>query len=224
MQSPVSAEDLMQKANELAGLTLAELAHKLQRPVPDDFSHDKGWGGMLLEHALGASAGSRPEPDFPHLGIEMKSLPISAQGTPIETTFVCVAPMTQLTGQTWQTSALRNKLAQVLWVPILAEKSLSPAQRQIGSPFLWKASQAQEQALQKDWEELMELLALGQISQINAHLGEYLQLRPKAAHGKVTTEVIGAKGQKVQAQPKGFYLRTNFTQWVLNDHFAPNLF
>lgn len=222
MHPPESSSILMQRATQLAGLTLAELAEQLNVEVPKDFSKDKGWGGMLLEQALGATAGSRPEPDFPHLGIEMKSLPISAQGTPQETTFVCVAPLTELAGQTWQTSAFRRKLAHVLWVPILAEKTLSPSERQIGTPFLWRATQAQEQALQKDWEELMELLALGQISQVNAHLGEYLQLRPKAAHGRVTTQAIGDQGEKILAQPKGFYLRTSFTQWILNEHFAPN--
>lgn len=222
MTSPTSIHELLTRAIDLAGLTLAELANELQHPIPEDFSRDKGWSGILLEQALGATAGSRPEPDFPHLGVEMKTLPISAQGVPLETTFVCVAPMVNLAGESWETSAFRKKLAQVLWVPLLAERSMSPAERQIGTPFLWQATPAQENALKQDWEELMELLALGQIHKINAHMGEYLQLRPKAAHGQITTDVIGSKGQTIQAQPKGFYLRTQFTKWVLNQQFAPN--
>lgn len=221
MQPPATLSELSDRASQLAGLTLAELALQLGAPVPKDFSRDKGWGGVLLEQALGATAGSRPEPDFPQLGVEMKSLPISSSGAPLETTFVCVAPMKNMAGESWPTSALKKKLTHVLWVPILADKPLTPAQRQIGTPFLWQATPAQEQALRKDWEEHMELLALGQIEQVNAHLGEYLQLRPKAAHGRVKTEFIGEAGNKTQAQPKGFYLRTRFTQWILNEQFAP---
>ncbi|GGA71155.1 DNA mismatch repair protein MutH [Neiella marina] len=222
MPTPTSIAQLAASAHELAGLTFADLAQQLQQPVPADFSRHKGWGGMLIELALGASAGSKPEPDFPHLGVELKTLPISATGQPLETTFVCVAPMTDASQQTWQNSALRKKLAHVLWVPVLAEKALSPAQRQIGSPFLWRPSQAQEQALQQDWQELTDLLALGQVQQISAHLGEYLQLRPKAANGKIRTQAIGEHGQTVMAQPKGFYLRTCFTSWILRQQFAPN--
>ena len=220
MLPPKTIAELQIRAIELSGLTLFELAQQLGQPVPGDFSRHKGWGGMLIEMALGASAGSKPEPDFPQLGIELKTLPISRSGQPLETTFVCVAPLLNLTGLTWQESALKLKLNHVLWVPVLAEKDLSPAQRQIGSPFLWKPSIKQETALKKDWEELTELIALGQIQDVNAHIGEYLQLRPKAAHGKVTTEALGPEGKKIKAQPKGFYLRTQFTQWLLLEQFA----
>ena len=50
---------------------------------------------MLLETALGATAGSKAEQDFSHLGIELKTLPINAEGFPLETTFVSLAPLVQ---------------------------------------------------------------------------------------------------------------------------------
>ena len=38
---------------------------------------------MLLERALGATAeGSKAEQDFSHLGVELKTLPINAEGYP----------------------------------------------------------------------------------------------------------------------------------------------
>ena len=218
-QPPKSIAELLERVQNIAGMTLEDLANELNVEVPQDFSKNKGWGGMLLELALGATAGSKPEPDFPHLGIEMKTLPISAKGEPLETTFVCVAPMSKATGETWQTSVLRKKMAHVLWVPILAEPTLSPAERQIGSAFLWQASAAQEAVLQKDWEELMELLTLGEFKKINARLGDYLQLRPKAAHGSVKTGAIGANGKIIKTQPKGFYLRKSFTKWIIMERF-----
>ncbi|MBW8191764.1 DNA mismatch repair endonuclease MutH [Neiella marina] len=221
MQAPESIDQLSARAQAIAGLSLAELADQFDQPVPADFSRHKGWGGMLIELALGATAGSKPEPDFPELGVELKTLPISSTGQPLETTFVCVAPMLDASRQQWHTSSFRKKVAHVLWVPVLADKGMSPAQRQIGSPFLWQLSGEQEQVLKRDWQELTDLLALGQISQINAHFGEYLQLRPKAANGSVRTQAFGEHGELIQTQPKGFYLRTSFTSWILRQQFAP---
>ncbi len=45
-----------------------------------------------------------------------------------------------------------------------------------------------------DWEELMDLIVLGEVERITARHGEVLQLRPKAANSKALTEAIGAHG------------------------------
>ncbi len=86
-----SEEELLEKANWLAGFTLGEIAHQLNIDVPLDLRRDKGWVGQLIETALGAKAGSKPEQDFAHLGIELKTIPINHKGFPLETTFVSLA-------------------------------------------------------------------------------------------------------------------------------------
>jgi DNA mismatch repair protein MutH len=112
MDIPSSENTLMQRAQNLAGLTLGEIAHQVDIEVPKDLTRNKGWIGLLLEHVLGASAGSRPEPDFPHLGIELKSLPINEQAKPLETTFVSVAPLTGLVGVNWHNCYVRKKTSK----------------------------------------------------------------------------------------------------------------
>ncbi len=47
-----------------------------------------------------------------------------------------------------------------------------------------------------DWEELMDLIVLGEVERITARHGEVLQLRPKAANSKALTEAIGAHGRR----------------------------
>ncbi|MGR5543468.1 DNA mismatch repair endonuclease MutH, partial [Vibrio campbellii] len=47
-----------------------------------------------------------------------------------------------------------------------------------------------------------------------------LQLRPKAANGKALTEAYGSSGKIIKTRPRGFYLRTQFTASILNDHYA----
>lgn len=219
---PASQAELLQRAEQLAGSSLDELAAQAGLRLPQDLRRAKGWVGQLLEWHLGASAGSKPEQDFPELGIELKTLPIDRQGRPLESTFVCVAPLTGITGLDWVHSNVRNKLGCVLWVPVLAERTLPLAERRLGTPFLWIPSAQEEQLLRQDWEELMELIAGGQIEHISAHHGQVLQLRPKAANGRILTTAIGAEGQLIQTRPRGFYLRPRFTAALLASTFGLN--
>ncbi|MFH0351222.1 MAG: hypothetical protein ACHBMF_04755 [Chromatiales bacterium] len=50
--------------------------------------------------------------------------------------------------------------------------------------------------------------------------GTYLQIRPKAAHGRARTEGIGGSGNVVQTLPRGFYLCAVFTEEILRTHYA----
>jgi DNA mismatch repair protein MutH len=209
----------MQRVNDIAGLTLGELATIYKFKTPDHLLKEKGWPGQLLEYVLGASAGSKPLPDFEKLNIELKSLPIGYNGKPLETTYVTVVPLTDLTGLTWQNSTVKKKLNHVLWLPVLAERELQPIDRIIGSGFLWQPDVEQEALLRRDWEEQMELIAIGQIEKISGHLGQVLQIRPKAANSKVLTDVIGPSGSLTQTLPRGFYLKTQFTHGILKGQF-----
>ncbi len=80
---------------------------------------------MLLESVAGGKCGSKPEQDFAALGVELKTIPIDRLGKPLETTFVCVAPLTGNTGVTWKTSHVRHKLKRVLWVPVEGERQIA---------------------------------------------------------------------------------------------------
>ena len=212
---PKTTEELLSRAQAIAGLSFGELAAQLSIPVPPDLKRDKGWVGMLLETALGATAGSKAEQDFRHLGIELKTIPINAQGYPLETTFVSLAPLTQNSGVNWQNSHVRHKLSRVLWIPIEGSRSIPLAERRIGTPILWQPSEQQERQLQRDWEELMDYIVLGQLDKINARLGEVLQLRPKGANSKSLTKGIGKHGEIIDTLPLGFYLRKAFTHEIL---------
>lgn len=217
---PDSIGELRQRAEQLAGLTLGELAEYARVKVPCNFKRQKGWTGQLLELALGAQAGAKAEQDFPALGVELKTIPIDAIGKPLETTYVCFAPLTAIAGIEWSQSNVKNKLNSVLWVPIDGRREIPPGERVIATPFLWSPTSHQEQCLRQDWEELMSMIALGEIERITARHGQYLQLRPKAANGSALTDAIGKDGQRVKTRPRGFYLRKEFTQQILADYFA----
>ncbi len=216
---PKSEQELMHRAQQLAGLSFADVAHELNVAVPNNFKRNKGWTGQLIERYLGANAGSKPQQDFVELGIELKTLPLNYKLQPIETTYVCYAPIKNQIGVTWETSSVRNKLQKVLWIPIQGERDIPPAHRMIGSPILWQPNAQQSALLQQDWEELMEAIALGKIESITARMGQVLQLRPKAADGSALTQAIGTDGTTVLTRPRGFYLRKEFTQKILENAF-----
>ncbi|MDG2947005.1 DNA mismatch repair endonuclease MutH [Bisgaard Taxon 10/6] len=218
--SPSSETELLNRAKSIAGLTLGELATELNLSVPPNLKRNKGWVGQLLEMALGAKAGSKPEQDFSHLGIELKTIPIDAQGYPLETTFVSLAPLVQNSGVNWAHSHVKHKLSKVLWIPVQGERRIPLAERYIGAPVLWQPDAEQENRLRRDWEELMDYIVLGKVHQINATLGEVLQLRPKGANNKARTQGIGRKGEVIETLPLGFYLRKEFTAEILQNYFV----
>ena len=209
---PKTQDELMQRCQMLAGKTLAQIAGKLGLSVPENLKRHKGWVGNLLEAYLGADAGNQAEPDFMGLGIEMKTLPLNALGQPKESTYVCTVSMQQTGELVWQDSWVRRKLAHVLWVPVEADPDIPLADRYVGNALLWQATTQQEAILQADWQELMDRVVLGEQADITAKEGEYLQIRPKAAHSRVLAKGVSAQGDSELINPKGFYLRTVFTR------------
>ena len=210
---------LKQRAQALAGKTLGQLAEELNENVPNDLLRAKGWVGQLLEKSLGATAGNRDIPDFPDLGIELKTLPINEKGKPQESTYLCHVTLPLEEVDFFQSRAW-SKLANVLWVPIQTHPNQPISERIIGTPLFWSPSKAITRILKTDWDELTERMRLGYYENLSAHQGTYLQLRPKAANSKVLIQVINHMGQAISIVPRGFYLRVDLTQHILSHYYA----
>lgn len=219
-QTYATQQELLEKAQSLSGFTLGELAEKYQSELPSHLLREKGRIGQFFEYLLEATSGSLAQPDFVELGVELKTLPIDSSGRPLESTYVSVVPLKDLQGLHWHNSVVRHKLLKVLWIPILAERTIPIEQRQVAMPFIWQPSAQQESLLRKDFEDTIETVALGQIEQIDARFGEVMQVRPKAANSKALTEAIGPEGETIQTLPRGFYLRPSFTRRILETNFS----
>lgn len=218
--APKNQADLLARSQRIAGLNLGDLAQMAQLTIPANLQYHKGWPGMLIEKWLGATAGSKPQQDFPELGIELKTIPINEFYRPLETTYVCYAPLTNLSGVSWQTSNVKNKLQRVLWVPVEGSREIPLAKRRVATAFFWQPNQEEDAVLQRDWEELTEMITLGKVEQITARLGQALHIRPKAASGQILTDAIGNDGEKIRTRPRGFYLRKSFTEQILHRQFT----
>jgi DNA mismatch repair protein MutH len=217
---PQSLAQLRTRAQELADLTLGELANFLGAQLPESLIHHKGFIGQCLEAALGADAGSDNVPDFTQLGVELKTLPVGPHLRPQESTYISTVPLHQLQGLSWENSAVKAKLSHVLWVPILSLPKAALSERRILSPFLWQPSPEQEHILQTDFDELIDLISMGNLNQITASLGTYLHIRPKAAHARSLTAHTNENGAPAQTLPRGFYLRSHFTGSLISNFYS----
>ncbi len=215
---PRDEAELRARMDALAGRTLGELAEQLQIKSPADLRKNKGWVGQLLERALGATAGSHAEPDFPALGIELKSIPVDRMGRPCESTFVASLDLAK-PDRSWENSAVRKKLARVAWVVVEADPAIALAGRRCGSALLWSPSPEELARLRHDYEEIVELIDEGFLARITGHRGVVLQLRPKGRNAADLRSALDEDGASVRAAPRAFYLRTAFTESILRRHF-----
>ena len=218
LPAPRDEAELRARLTALGGRSLKELADRAGLETPPDLRRDKGWVGTLLERTLGATAGSRAEPDFPTLGIELKSLPIDAAGRPVESTFVASLDLAERDLR-WEISPVRKKLARVAWVVVEAAKEIPPAQRRVGAALLWSPSEEEFIELRRDYEEIVELVEEGFLEQITGHRGTALQLRPKGRNAADLRSALDEEGGAVRAAPRAFYLRPRFTESILRRHF-----
>jgi len=215
---PRDEAELRERMGRLAGRTLGEIAGALRLAVPADLKRSKGWVGQLLERALGATAASRAEPDFPALGIELKSLPIDRRGHPRESTFVASLDLAE-PDQRWEVSPVRKKLARVAWVIVEADDAIPLGERRCGGALVWSPTPEEEALLRRDYEEIVELIAEGFMERVTGHRGVSLQLRPKGRNAADRRAALDEDGGATMAAPRAFYLRTSFTESILRRHF-----
>ena len=216
---PKSQEELLSRVQTISGKTLGELAQTMGMPLPPSMLRGKGFAGALLERCLGADAASRAEPDFRELGIELKSIPVRRNGSPLESTFVCTIDLNDIAEVEFSASRMAKKMSKVLWIPILAEREIPIAERIVGQGFFWRASEEQLSILKQDWEELAGRIGMGQIDSIDARLGTALQIRPKAAKSASRRLMVGPNGIRSRQMPRGFYLRASFTAMILRSAY-----
>jgi DNA mismatch repair protein MutH len=210
---PRDIRELLLRAEALEGRALDELEGALASEASEPGRSRKGKTGALLERVLGAVGGSFKGPDFPALGVELKTIPVDRFGRARESTFVCSLSLRDAEQLDFEASPLFAKLHKVLWIPIV----ISAGQHRIGRPLLWQPTPAQESVLRGDYDELVGMIAIGKIECLTARFGRWLQVRPKGAHGRVRTRAVNEDGEPLWTMPRGFYLRARFTTALLRE-------
>jgi len=218
--SPATIEVLLERARRLAGLSIAALGKRVGHRVPTTLRWNKGFVGACVERALGAKQKSAPEPDFPHLGVELKTIPVRPDGRPTESTHVCVCALDGSERPTFRESLVYRKLARVLFVPVEDRDDTPLAERRLGMPWLWVMGPDEEAVLARDWADIMGRIRAGEVDAVTGRDGEALQIRTKAQTAAETTAAVGDEGWLVDVRPRAWYLRPSFTGALLRRAFA----
>ena len=212
-------ERLLAHARALLGVTLAELADGLGLPVPAGRVRTKGWSGQIIERELGAGAGTGRGQDFAKLGIELKTVPVDRDLVPRESTAVCQIDPIVIAGESWETSYLRQKLSQVLWVGLEVPSrvgSRSVGDRRVVAVRLWTPSPEEQDLLRADFELFVRgYFRRGRGAAITGHQGQVLQVRPKGRNAADRRRAFGPAGEPVEIGKCGFYLRPAFVARIL---------
>ncbi len=210
MRPPRDKNELMSRARALEGKALEQLVTLTLPGV-----HTKGKVGEAMERALGAT-GTGATLDFPELGVELKTIPVNTAGKPRESTFVCAVQLADADRAEWETSWACRKLACVLWMPIVDHGD----RKTIGRALLWSPTREQACILHADFDEIFGAIAIGGIEGVTAHLGRFMQLRPKAADSHARALSVGPDDSLIATVPRGLYLRARFTGAILADPSA----
>lgn len=214
-QIPKNETELLTRCKALAGMSFAQLASLLSLNLPYHSLQRKGWLGQAVELVLGASAGQQALPDFISLGIELKTVPVSGECEPIESTYISRVQLKPVVPEYWHTSSCYQKLRRVLWLPVEGDRDIPYAERRIGMGFIWSPDSKDLAVLEEDWTMLTNLIQQGQIAKIDARIGTYLQIRPKAHDGSALCDALGEDGEIIKTLPRGFYLRRQFVSQIL---------
>ncbi len=213
--APPDADALLAQARCLDGLTIGAIAAELGVTPPPTPTSGKGWVGELMELALGADAGNEATPDFRHLGIELKTIPLRADGSPAESTWVTRVPLDLRNASLpFEASTVGIKLAHVLWMPVevRADRWLD---RRVGRAVLWRPNAAELALLRRDYEDVMACIVRGRVDELTARMGDALQVRPKGRDSRERVLAVDPDGSTTPTSTRGFYLRPRFTESVL---------
>ncbi|HEY0711445.1 MAG TPA: MutH/Sau3AI family endonuclease [Polyangia bacterium] len=216
---PEAAAKLLRHARALVGVTLAELADALGVAVPVGNVRTKGWSGQIIERELGAGDGGEKGPDFGALGIELKTVPVTRDLVPLESTAVCQIDPIAIAAESWASSYVREKLARVLFIALSVDDRRAPvADRRVAAATLWTPTQEEEALLAADFEHFVtNFFRTGRAAEITGHQGRVLQVRPKGKNADDVRRAYGPDGQPVRIGKCGFYLRPGFVGRILRN-------
>ena len=210
-------EDLLAHARALVGVELGELADGLGLPVPAGLVRTKGWSGQIIEHELGVASGGVRGPDFAALGVELKTVPVTPELVPLESTAVCQIDPVAIAAESWEQSYVRAKLARVLFVALeVPPGARSVGERRVAAVRLWSPDAGQERVLRADFELFVRgFFRRGRSEDITGHLGAALQVRPKGRNAADTRDGYDPSGNATRVGKTGFYLRPSFVAAIL---------
>lgn len=186
--SPVAIDAVADDpAREFEVETLARLRPYVGRSFDDlaAIAGRTGFGGKnavatITRSLLGQrTAGGTGE--FARFGIEVKTVPVDAQGRIVEAMSFPAFHHEELIFEEWETSDLLGRLNRLLIVPVHRGKKAPLAQTRLGTPFFWSPTEEELVGIGAEWERFRHLIEIGQARDLPRQSETtYIHVRPKA--------------------------------------------
>jgi DNA mismatch repair protein MutH len=183
---PGDRQSILQYAEKLVGCTLREA-------IGSRAAEAKGkgrFGGVLEEYYFGYKPNSRPEPDFPRAGLELKSTPARLTARKLrakERLSLGMVDYMHVETETWENSSLLKKNQYLLLVVYLYEPDCHFLDYQIKHVRLWEFPAEDLEIIRDDWERIVEKVRLGLAHELSCGDTLYLEAAPKGANSRDVT-------------------------------------
>lgn len=218
---------LMKRANSIVGKRLVDLEKEIERLDGVSRVLTKAGAGYVIERYFGIRANSEDEPDFPSLGIELKSVPLREKNG-----FLTVKEPLSLNMLNYikeykceniNQSSLYRKNRRTLFVSYLysGEKR---SQYRVMHAFLWIMNDAVLGELRPDFERIIQKIRAGKATDLHQKFDRYLTTCPKH-NGKFKdpnemTSKVKQPFSTDWAEKKAYRFKTVYMSIILSRHLG----
>lgn len=158
--------------------------------------------------------------EFARFGIEIKTVPVGAQGKIIEAMSFPAFHHEELIYETWESSDLLGRLNRLLIVPVHREKSAPLGLTRLGVPFFWSPTEEDLAGIASEWERFRHLIELGQARGLpKSSETTYIHVRPKARNASDRDLAPGG----FDVIKKCFWLNQSYVSRILDANDALRL-
>ncbi|MCI1646282.1 MAG: hypothetical protein LKI67_01310 [Olsenella sp.] len=206
---PGKIDSIVECAGSLVGHALREKtnAPELQSPKQRRGS----FGNALEEHFFDYKLNSNSMPDFPKVGLELKSTPVkrTAKGEPVAKERLVLMQINYMTvvHETFETSRLVKKASKILLVSYVWEKDSGPLDYKVEMAELWGLPREDMAQFKIDWETVVDKIRSGHAEDISGSDTLYLEACTKAANSTVRTR---QPFSAVPVKPRAWALKASY--------------
>lgn len=213
---PTSAESIVEYAERLIGRSLGEMLGEMSPEI--DFSRHKGGFGEALELLyFGYQPNSRPEPDFPQAGIELKATPLKkVRGKLVAKERLVLGMIDYMTiiSEDWESSTFLSKNSHILLVFYLHEVGKDPRDFPIKIVRLWDFPSDDLRIIQQDWEKIVGKVRDGLAHELSEGDTLYLGACTKSSS---SANRRSQPNSPIPAKPRAFGLKASYMNSVIAD-------
>ena len=211
-----SVDSIMVYAERLEGHTLREMTDAAELQSPN--RRRGAFGNAVEQYYFKYKPNSSQEPDFPEVGIELKTTPLkrdkSGRYVAKERLVVNMIDYDTVVNEDFERSHFMQKASRVLLISYLWEKDVDPLDYKIVLVDLWEIPEVDLVQMKLDWETVVDKVRAGHAEDISGSDTVYLEASTKAADSsKRRTQPFSP----VLAKPRAWALKASYMTAVENE-------